>query len=75
MAVGMLVLAAIMFRRMNIRSALQAFFSVMIILTATIVHPPVGQLDESIGSAYSEQETGARRSGRTTVKGWLLMKT
>ncbi len=59
MAVGMLVLAAIMFRRMNIRSALQAFFSVMIILTATIVHPPVGQLDESIGSAYSEQETGA----------------
>lgn len=59
MAVGMLVLAVAMFRRMNIRCVLQILFSVMIVLAATNFHPPVSQMDDSIKLAYSEQKIGA----------------
>jgi peptidoglycan biosynthesis protein MviN/MurJ (putative lipid II flippase) len=58
MAVGMLVLAVALFRRMNTRCVVQILFSVMIVLAATIIRPPVGQLDESVKLRYSEQGSG-----------------
>jgi len=58
MAVVMLILAMVMFRRMNIRCIVQIMFAVMIVFATLVVRPEAHQMETPVRQILSQENAG-----------------